>query len=124
MRMLIKNDLIFLSTLTRHLQALTQIVEPNIFKLLPDCFYVVFDGLYSGKTHCLDYLSSFHTNNTEGYSLRLIAFSLFEDESSSHSNEHIHCITYVLNLYEKTKWAIRASLSTVISICPMQERNL
>lgn len=102
MRENVRHDSISLSTFTRHLPALSQLVEKKVAELLPNKFALVFDGWTNRMTHFLGVFASFPDSNQEGYSVRLLAFSPFEDEASLGRDEHIRFLDFVLNLFNKS----------------------
>eukprot|EP00171_Calliarthron_tuberculosum_P022692 IDg22692t1 len=91
-----------LTTFKHYMQKLTKHVEMKISDLLLNNIALVFDGWASGSTHYVAVYASFASSVTRGYSLRLLAISSFEDESSLGAEEHVKFLHYILGMYNKT----------------------
>lgn len=69
---------------------------------LPDISALVFDGWTLGSHYYLEVLASFSSENKNGYSTVLLAFSVFEDEAEHSAPEHRCYIEYLLGCYKKS----------------------
>ncbi len=76
-------------------------VEEKIPKMLPNLFSVIFDGWTNGDSHYVAIYAPFSSDNKSGCKLVLLAFSLFENETSQGASDHREFITLVLELYVK-----------------------
>eukprot|EP00171_Calliarthron_tuberculosum_P001888 IDg1888t1 len=98
----VKHGQMSLSTFMRYLPILTRHVEEKIRNKLPEKFALVFDGWTSGSTHFLAVFASYSNIEPGECSVRLLAFSPFEDESTFNADNHVKFFEYVLQLYERT----------------------
>ncbi len=88
-----------LSSFMRYLPKIAEAVEKKIERLLPDKFYLVFDGWTAYSTHFLAVSASYPAKTVRGYELRFLSVSPLENECRLDADEHIAFPTYILELY-------------------------
>ena len=85
----------------RYLPRLTELVENKIAAQLPDKISLIFDGWSFASTHYTAVFAAFPSDNSVGYTTRLLTISPLHDESSLNAEEHIEFLTYMLDVYNK-----------------------
>lgn len=98
----VKHKTMWLTTCTRYVKQLVEVVENKISNLLPEVFALVFDCWTSGSTQYLSVFASYSSSNDKCYDLRLVTMSPMGDKCALDANEHYKFLKYILKLYHKS----------------------
>ena len=90
-------------TLKKYMSLLTTTVEREISKLLPERFAIIIDGWSKSSTHFLAVFASFPSNEENGYSTVLLAFSPLFDETSFTAKAQYDFVVWVIeNVFKRS----------------------
>lgn len=89
------HDPMTLSTFMGYTQKLIAHVKQKVATSLPDKFALVLDGWSSSSAQFVAVFASFPSTNVQGYSVRLLAFFLVEDEIDLGADEHVSLFDHV-----------------------------